>query len=37
VETGGGVVGLARDVAFAGLGATGVAGKIFLENALPRL
>ena len=37
VETGGGVVGLARDVAFAGLGATGVAGKIFLENAVPRL
>lgn len=37
VETGTGPVGLVRDLAFATLGTTGVAGKIFLKNAVPVL
>lgn len=37
VETGRGPVAMARDVAFFGLGAAGVAGKIFLKNAVPVL
>lgn len=37
VETGRGPVALARDAAFLGLGAVGVAGKIFLKNAVPVL
>jgi salicylate hydroxylase len=37
VETGQGPVGLVRDVAFAALGTAGVAGKIFLKNAVPVL
>ena len=34
---GGGPVALARDAAFLALGAAGVAGKIFLKNAMPVL
>ena len=37
VETGAGPVGMVRDVAFGVLGAAGVAGKIFLKNAVPEL
>ena len=37
VETGYGPVGLLRDVAFTALGTVGVAGKIFLKNAVPVL
>jgi 2-polyprenyl-6-methoxyphenol hydroxylase-like FAD-dependent oxidoreductase len=37
VETGSGLVSNARDVAFWGLGNLGVAGKIFLKNAVPVL
>jgi hypothetical protein len=33
VETGSGPVAFVRDVAFAGLGATRLVGKIFLQNA----
>tara|TARA_B100000401_G_scaffold425422_1_gene355115 strand:- start:533 stop:868 length:336 start_codon:yes stop_codon:yes gene_type:complete len=37
VETGRGPVGWVRDVAFGVLGAAGIAGKIFLKNAVPVL
>lgn len=37
VETGAGPVGAVRDLAFAVLGTSGVAGKIFLKNAIPVL
>jgi hypothetical protein len=31
------MVGLVRDAAFFGMGAAGVAGKVFLKNAVPVL
>ena len=37
VETGNGIVGNVRDVAFGVLGKLGIAGKIFLKNAVPVL
>ena len=37
VETGSGLVSVARDVAFGVLGKLGIAGKIFLKNAVPVL
>ena len=37
VETGNGLVGVVRDVAFGVLGKAGIAGKIFLKNAVPVL
>jgi 2-polyprenyl-6-methoxyphenol hydroxylase-like FAD-dependent oxidoreductase len=37
VETGSGLVAVARDAAFGVLGKLGIAGKIFLKNAVPTL